>query len=225
MTPPAGRTKTVIFPRTQLHSVQAIKTDVNGNFLSLDTSKYEPPARKKGKKSGKGSAHKGPDENGEYRSYQFKILPKAPSDGEKGAGEDADFSPVVQYFTKGTVDDGTDEVYILSMRTFGLTQSRIRVRSNVNKVESYIKRRREKLIIKESASLPAEGILFLVFGLFGALLTVLIGQFWDEPPKKQAGPGVRRTVPSARKASNPTFVVDTGRPSKYPPGYGYNKKY
>ena len=228
MTPPGSRTKRIVFSRKQLVSAHAIKCDKNGKFLSFDTSKYEPPSRKnkKGKKSQ--YSYKGPDDNGEYRSYglKFKIstLGDDNEDGNESDEEripDGDFSSVKKYMT--LEDD--NEHYMLYMRQFGLAQSRTRIRSNINKVESYVRKRRQKLVLKESATLAWQGIVCLVFGLLGVMLTLLVGQFWDEPPKRHGGPGARRSGTSgggARRQENPKFFVDTGRPSKYQPGY---KKY
>ena len=42
MTPPGSRTKRIVFSRKQLISAHAIKCDKAGNFISFDTSKYEP---------------------------------------------------------------------------------------------------------------------------------------------------------------------------------------
>mmetsp|Transcript_126780 Transcript_126780/g.189134 ORF Transcript_126780/g.189134 Transcript_126780/m.189134 type:complete len:318 (+) Transcript_126780:203-1156(+) len=220
VTPPGTRTATVVFSRFQLHSAQPIKTDKSGNFLMIDTSKYEPP-RAKGKKKGKTGSYKGPDEDGNYKSYSLKFREKSPDDVEKSEEdvEDGDFSIVKKYLASDP--NGEEGVHVLHMRQFGLAQSRTRIRSTLNKVESYIKKRRQKLVVKESATLPWQGILCLIFGLMGVMLTLLIGQFWEEPPKRHGGPGMRRT-PAKSSNKKPTFVVDTGRPSKYPPGY---KKY
>lgn len=233
VTPPGYRTQTVVFARTQLHSAQATKVDAGGNFIAADNSKYEPPPKQKGKKKGyKSGAYKGPDEDGNFRSYALKFYPKTPASVQKTEEDvaDGDFTALSQFFDREYMEDGQTEVWALHMRKFGLSQSRTRIRSMVNKVESYMKRRRQKLLVKESAPLPWQGLLFLIFGLLGLMLTLLIGQFWDEPPRKQGGPGVRRSsaaTTSNKKASTtrPTFVVDTGRPSKYPPGYNYHKKY
>jgi hypothetical protein len=217
----------VVFARTQLHSVQAIKVDSVGNFLSVDSAKYEPPRGKKGKGNKKGGSYKGPDELGEYKSYAIKFRFKTPDDvvQTEDSVPDGDFSQVQQFLSKNEDDGG---LHVLYMRQFGLTQSRVRIRSMINKIESYIKKRRQKLTLKESVSLPWQGILCLVFGLLGIMLTLLIGQFWEEAPKRTGGPGTRRaserkSTSSARPSARSKFVVDTGRPSKYPPGY--HKKY
>ncbi len=194
---------TVVFPREQLHSAQAIKTDEAGNFLSLDTDKYEPPQRKKKKKKYKdkkpGWNSKGPDSLGRYRTYRINLLKDYP-EGEKRRSpiDFVDFSEVKDY-----IMDTENDMFALHFRHFTMSQSRMRIRSGVNKVESYVKRRRQKLIVKESANLPWQGILCLVFGLVGVLLTLLIGQFWEEEPRRQGGPGARRShQKSSYRSSN-----------------------
>lgn len=221
---------TVVFARTQLHSAQAIKTDKGGKFIEIDTEKYELPQRKKGKKKYKNGQHqRGPDENGMYRTYRLKFYKASPDRTHRTEEDvaDGDFSILKDFLE----DDEEEGVKTMQMRHFGLSQTRTRVRSNINKVESYVKKRRQKLVIKESVPLPWQGILCLVFGLLGFLLTLLIGQFWEEAPKPMRGPGARRSSASTSRTpqttkTRPTFVVDTGRPSKFPPGYRpSNKRY
>lgn len=226
LTPPGGRTNTVIFSRNQLHSAQGTKTDKAGRFLHVDTSKYEPPQRGKGKKKKYSTgSYKGPDEKGQYRSYMVKFRAKSPDDVEKTEDDvpDGDFSALAKFLEFDT----KEQLYVMHMRQFGLSHSRTRIRSMINKIESYQKRRRQKLIVKESATLPWQGILCLIFGLLGLMLTLLIGQFWEEAPRRQGGPGTRRTPVkrTSKQQQRPTFMVDTGRPSKYPPGYQNQKKY
>eukprot|EP00529_Nitzschia_sp_RCC80_P026220 CAMPEP_0113507010 /NCGR_PEP_ID=MMETSP0014_2-20120614/36225_1 /TAXON_ID=2857 /ORGANISM="Nitzschia sp." /LENGTH=341 /DNA_ID=CAMNT_0000402567 /DNA_START=314 /DNA_END=1339 /DNA_ORIENTATION=- /assembly_acc=CAM_ASM_000159 len=229
VTPPGSRTLTVVFARTQLHSAQAIKTDKAGKFVEIDTDKYEVPKRQKGKKKYKNSQYqKGPDEQGRYRTYRIKFFEKSPDGTERNEedAQDGDFSILKDYLE----NDGNEVgVKMLPLRLFGLSQTRTRVRSNINKVESYIKKRRQKLIIKESATLPWQGILSLVFGLLGFLLTLLIGQFWEEPPRQVRGPGARRAPPPPKSKAKSkrmpqttkpkSFVYDNGKKSVLPPSY------
>ncbi len=239
LTPPGSRTITVVLARTQLHSVQAIKTDKVGNFLELDTDKYEPPSRhnKKGKKKGSNQKYKkGPDEKGKFKTFRILFHEQSPNKNDNEEQDldssDGDFGVIKKYMN--VEEEG---LISLHFRHFGLDQSRTRVRANVNKIDSFIKKRRQKLLVKENATLPWQGILCLIFGVVGLLLTLLIGQFWDETPKRQGGPGARRTGPSTTISNNrrtgvgsssssstkPSFFYDSGRPSKYPPGY--QKKY
>jgi hypothetical protein len=229
ITPPGSRTSKLTFARGQLLSAHAIKSDKQGNFLKFDDSKYSPAERGKNKKGKSKNSYKGPDENGEYRSYAIKFKTSTTKSGEEGeaAAEkseedevpDGDFTTIQQFLSPGE-EEGT---YMLYMRKFGMIHSKTRVRSMINKVESYVKKRRQKLILKEAVSIPWQAILCLVLGLLGIMLTLLIGQFWDEPPKKHGGPGARRVPPPKKKPDkNSKFYYDTGRPSKYPPGY---KKY
>jgi hypothetical protein len=206
ITPPGTRTMTVVFPKTQLHSAQPIMTDADGKFISIDKDKYEPPQRKKNGKKYKPTKpnrnSKGPDELGRYRTYRINILKKSPEDSPKDKLEDADFSNVKDFLTTTEGD-----MHGLHFRHFGLAQSKMRVRSNINKVESYAKKRRQKLILKESANLPWQGILCLVFGLVGLLLIILIGQFWEEEPRRQIGPGARRSQQKYRSTNSGTQMA------------------
>ena len=196
---------TVLFPRSQLNNAQAIKTDAVGNFLEIDTDKYEPPPRggKNKNKYKRPLDSKKPDAMGKYKTYRIKILQHDPTNDEGGDNSnnsiDEDFSKIKDYLS--VEEDGS---YTMHFRHFGLSQTRMRVRSNVNKVESYIKKRRQKLLLKESATLPWQGILCLVFGLVGVLLTLLIGQFYEEETRRQGGPGARRSYNknSYRSTSN-----------------------
>lgn len=217
ITPPGTKTITVVFPRTQLHSARPIKTDKGGKFIQDDNDKYEPPERKKKKKKYKNQKpnwnSKGPDSMGRYRTYEIRFLKESPEKISDNV-EDTDFSTVKEFLR--TTDEGH---YALHFRHFSLSQSRMRARSNVNKVESYVNRRRQKLIIKESTNLPWQSIMCFVFGLVGTLLIVLIGQFYDEEPRRQGGPGARRSrnKPSSRSAYN------SRTPSKKAWGTPYRK--
>lgn len=188
ITPPGSRSHKVVFPRAQLHGAHAVKTDEYGNFIEIDKEKYQPPERKKKNKKYKQNkpnwSSKGPDAQGRYRTYRITFWKETP-DGF----DDVDFSSVKEYLTE--TDDG---MHAIQLCHFGMSQTRMRIRSNVNKVDSYIKKRRQKLFVKESSTLPWFGILSLVFGLIGMLLTILIGQFANEEPKKQGGPGARRGI-------------------------------
>jgi len=207
VTPPGTKTMTVVFPRSQLRIAQAIKTDADGNFLEIDTDKYEPPPRggKNKNKYKRPSSYnsKKPDAMGKYKTYRIKFLVRDPTNDEvrdnSNNNIDGNFSKIKDYLS--VEEDGG---YTMHFRHFGLSQTRMRVRSNVNKVESYIKKRRQKLLLKESATLPWQGILCLVFGLVGILLTLLIGQFYEEETRRQGGPGTRRSYNknSYRSTSN-----------------------
>ena len=215
--PPGHKTITVDFARNQLHSTQATKTDKAGNFLSVDTSKYQPPRKKKGKHG----AYRGPDENGEYRSYALKFKKSTSDEGEEDVA-DGDFSDLSDYLSW---EEG-EGLYVLHMRKFGLTHSKTRIRSMISKVDSYIKRRRQKLVLRESVPVSWKGIVCLVFGLLGLTLTLLIGQFWDEPQKRQGGPGARRT-PSRRAPVEQRKRLSHSmgsRPGKFSAGLQYQKK-
>ena len=221
MTPPGTRTMKVVFPRAQLHSVEAIKTDKEGNFIEIDNDTYVPPSR--GKKKYKKSSHasnynkRGPDAEGRYKTYRLIFLGNSSEEIVNDEEAYGGFSKVKDYLK--AEENG---MYTMHLRHFSLSQARSRVRSNVNKVDSYIKKRRQKLILKESANLPWQGILCLIFGLVGLLLTILIGQFFEEEPRRQGGPGARR---SRHNSSYRSSTSSSRRPSSRKSGVQNQKKY
>ena len=208
------------FARKQLVGTLPVKTLQDGTFVTQDAIKLneewkQRASNKKGKKgsskhtpSSSSNTYKGPDEHGFYLSYALLLRDKEPTNGTmeeedegKSAGtssglvieediieaQDVDLSPVRPYL------DATDEpgVHRLTLRKFRLSQTKRRVRTMTQKVDSYIKKRRHKLLLKENAPPSWQGILLCVIGLIGVLLSFLLGQFWDEAPGS-SGPGVRR---------------------------------
>lgn len=203
---PRGRrgTITVDFARRQLLSAVPIKVDANGVFVKRDDSDPYAHSRntynKKGKKKYRPGFEKGPDKEGNYDSYHLVLQPlqSTETNEEKAAGgtqeENDDSVPpsdfeAIQEFTRKD-EDGQ---LVLQMRTFNLGETRRRTRIMVNKVDAYIKKRRHRLVLKENAGLSFTGIFSMVLGLFICCLTVLLGQFVEEPPRRrQGGPGARR---------------------------------
>lgn len=183
-------------PRHQLLHSKAVKTDKQGYFVTDQNIILHDPfvARdKKNKYKNKSSSnYKGPDENGYYLSYAL-FLTNHPIEShvEEGAApiSPVDLSPLKQYADVITAEDGSEQ-YRLIPKRFGIRQSRRRVRTMLQKVESYTKRRRQKLLLKESTPPAWQGVLLLVFGFIGFLLTLMLGQFQEE--RVTRGPGIRR---------------------------------
>jgi hypothetical protein len=114
--------------------------------------------------------------------------------------------------------DGDRSAFTFILRKMNIYQSRRRVKSTVQKIDSYIKRRRHKLTVKESTPPSWQGILLLVVGIFGIVLTALIGQFSesDETPKRrQGGPGTRAQTPTDYKGKRPSVASAPRRSKAY----------
>lgn len=201
--------------RKQLVGTLPVKTLADGTFVTDSAIKlneeWKQRTSKKGKKKSSKHApssntYKGPDEHGFYLSYAILLkdkeqvgvgmnnetisqdTPIKPADlTEESERDDADLTPIRKYL------DTTDEpgVHRLILRKFRLSQTKRRVRTMTQKVDSYIKKRRHKLILKENAPPSWQGILMCVIGLIGVLLSFLLGQFWEEEVGS-SGPGVRR---------------------------------
>lgn len=142
----------------------------------------------------------GPDADGNYDTYTMHLRPPIHNDDpddESGQFE-ADLQPIEQFTSR---DEGTDN-RVLNMRLYNLGSTKRRTTTMTSKLDSYILQRRHQLFIKENSSLSWKGVFALVFGLFGILLTVLIGQFADEEPIT-GGPGTRRQMPQRKKVKPP----------------------
>ena len=171
-------------------------------------------APSKGKNKKKTTSYKGPDKMGHYPSYQITLreaLKKQPNNEQTGDSVDGSAEPEDVPLTAIApfMERGEGYEYTIIIRQFGIQQSRRRVKTTVQKIDSYIKRRRHKLTTKENAPPSWQGILMLVLGLFGLLLALLIGQFWEEatPNRRQAGPGTRsRSKPDYGKGIRPQYA-------------------
>jgi hypothetical protein len=143
--------------RRQLVQALPVKTLADGTFVTAEAIKlneeWKSRSSKKDKKGKKHSKHqpssntyKGPDEHGFYLSYAILLRDKeettagnepirAVGDVEESERDDVDLSPIRQFLDK------TDEpgVHRLILRKFRLSQTKRRVRTMTQKVDSYIK--------------------------------------------------------------------------------------
>jgi hypothetical protein len=239
------------FARKQLIGTMPVKTLQDGTFVTQDAIKLNQEWKERASKKGKGkksskhspasNTYKGPDEHGFYLSYALLLRDKGPknetiedeedvgktagsgtfSEAEDSEADAVDLSPVREYL------DTTDEagVHRLTLRKFRLSQTKRRVRTMTQKVDSYIKKRRHKLLLKENAPPSWQGILICVIGLIGVLLSFLLGQFWEEAPGSR-GPGARRqkkNLPHDNPRKVKTIdnsVMQTQTPARYEVGSG-----
>lgn len=213
--------------RSQLIQALPVRTLKDGSFVSDDKVSTEEHSRqhqnKKKKSKSSSNTYKGPDQDGFYISYAVYFQDKDAAADEKNTPNSADIpavslTPLVDYLTPVKDQEGQ---YRLTLSHFGNFQTRRRVRTMIQKTTSYVKRRRQKMMIKESRSPSWQGIVMVVVGIIGALLSILLGQIWDEedlsqrarkPMKRNnqqrpGGPGARKET-----AGN---VYDPQVPSRY----------
>ncbi|CAB9499653.1 expressed unknown protein [Seminavis robusta] len=218
------------FPRHQLVSAEAMKVTKEGEFVEMSPrldNFQDIPGKGKNKNKKKTSSYKGPDKNGHYPSYRVTLRvaseeqqqqqtgDSTPGDAEEILSNEIPSSPLttIERFMEKGSEENTLTIII---RKFNIGQSRRRVKTTVQKIDSYIKRRRHKLTIKENVPPAWQGILLLVVGIFGLLLTVLIGQFWDDdsshlPKKRQSGPGTRTRKTPDYKGKRPSVASSVNR--------------
>ena len=213
--------------RDQIANVMAVKTQRDGTFVTdRNIVLMDPYVKKKGKKKQtyqKSSSYKGPDENGNYLSYAIILQKKEQSNSEQESNESnilgetisqVDLTPLLPYVDslESTASDTADidpsltlKQYRLIPRKFGTRHNQRRVRGMVQKIEGYIKHRRQKLVIHENAAPAWQGIVLIVLGATTLLITIALGQFYDEEVVK--GPGVRRKEQLKKHNPSPSSTI------------------
>ena len=256
------RGKELWVSRRQLVDVLNVKTLKDGTLVTdedvrVDSLGYSRKDKKgKYKKSPK-SSYKGPDEDGNYLSYEFILrdnideiayrrrraedlaLKRAvggtiDEDDEKDKDDELNeiqrekpldaLLPFLEKTLRNERDEPTE--YRLIVRKFRVASSRRRLRTMVQKVSSYIKRRRQKLIVKENAPPSWQGILMLVLGLVGFLLSILLGQLWEEDHPQLSYQQQRKLKQQQRQRQKQRNATAGGpgarrRPAQEPPAASY----
>jgi len=213
-------------PRHQVIGTRPVKVDksgviVNDNVDMNSEWKYQPErgGKAKNKKKSQSQNYKGPDKDGNYLTYFITVRDrdakteaarKAEQNSNGDDGEDSseikdaesvDLSPIMKFAVpapqkEGETDGATKEIRVV-MRQHGIQQSRRRVRNMTQKIDSFAKKRRHKLSVKESASPDWRAILMLVLGGCSFLLSLLLGLFWEDEEattRQVSGPASRRRM-------------------------------
>ena len=200
ISPPKRRKSTkLVFSRKQLVKSQAIKVDKYNNFVAIDSGRppyYSAPSRK-----AQVYNRAGPDVDGNYDTYTIHLRPPI-HNNEDPDDATAEYETDLQVMEQFTSRDENTGNRVLNMRRFNLGQTKRRTSSMTGRLDSYILQRRHQLTIKENSALSFKGIMALVLGLFGILMTALVGQLWDDDPKT-GGPGTRRPKHNMSKVRPP----------------------
>jgi len=211
------------------------------------TEPYDRSKKKSKYNKSKNSNYKGPDENGNFLSYAIVLSDKKADDSnqrrrqqkEKGLAEEERgqeaqqpevdlrlLHPYMDPMEASSSDETANaaesagRLFRLIPRQFGVRQSKRRVRTMIQKIESYIKRRRQKLVVRENSPPSWQGVLLMVFGCIGIVLSAVLGQFQDEAAVR--GPGVRRQQQNANK--RPPHTVADSYASTVPSSYEVSTK-
>ena len=212
---PIGRKRGVRlnFSRLQLKNAYPVRTTRDGKYVDNNVSAHESDlSNKKGKKP-KYSSYKGPDKDGYYLSYALIFQEKGSFDANTTQSlpqeeQPQDLSPLYPFV------EHTDEGLRMVVGQFKRGVTKRRTRTMVQKISSYVSRRRSKLLVKENAAPSWVAVLMMVVGLVGFLLALLLGQFWEEDLVKNPlkGPGVRRSAidrDSMARATPARYEVST----------------
>ena len=206
ITPPGFQgTRRIKVGRSQVVRSQATKVDKFGKFVENDTGSIVYRPRKS-----KDYNSRGPDANGNFESYNLILSNgkttagtdsnKDESSAEDNDDEETDLSELAEFVT---IED-TSGHYVLSMRQYNFGQTRRRSKTMVNKIDAYIRRRRHKLLIKENAELSVIGIILIVLGMFGLLVVLLLGEFWEDTRLGGVKRKKKRAMPPQAKSKRAT---------------------
>jgi len=215
--PPNRGAKTKVkFHRDQIVRSDVVRTDVDGNVRSTEavgstSSSWADSGRggggsKKGKygKYGKYAAggyngQLGPDENGLYESYVLILKEREPTAfaGDGGASATDPNSEqttternLAPLFAHVEPNESTGE-YKVDMRMFNRGQTRRSASTMATRINAYTRNRRHKLVLRENRNVPWQGVVMIVVGILSAVLSLLLGQLWEEDEIK---PVVRQPV-------------------------------
>jgi hypothetical protein len=225
----------------QLLPPKAIKVNKDGTFLTdqdVPLTERAVPLPPKNNKDGskqktkysqkKDATYKGPDEFGRYTTYAIILTDQAdtvfPDDAEplpdNQVHRAADLSPI-----RHLLDSYRDETdngrlkYRIIPRKFGVVHSKRRVRTMIQKIESYVRRRRLKAVVSEDAPPSWQGVILIVMGFTVLILTFILGQFSAASASAanhhQSGPGVRRQQHQQQPQQQPRDPFRSATPSKY----------
>jgi hypothetical protein len=222
-----NRQHKIDFPRRQLINTMAIKTDSNGKYIDANPSltddlRFHTINNNKNGRSAayRSSTYRGPDDHGHYTSYAIVLAMHDPnhySDPNASASlppaqQMADLQPLLEDHYVERLDDNSTSVRLI-LRQFQMGQSKRRVRTMIAKIDGYIQRRRTQLIAKENAPPGWQGVLMIVVGIMGFLLTCLLGQFWEETDSYHGRGGARGHTP--RKSSSSSSATARTMPVDY----------
>jgi hypothetical protein len=131
---------------------------------------------------------------------------------------EVDLTPILPFLQKMDDNDNNDlnnhhdisaatppPKYRLIPKLFGARHSQRRVRSMINKIDTYIKFRRQKLVIIETATPAWQGIVLIVMGTVTVLITCTLGQFTNDTDyyyqqqQQYRGPGMRNSITATQR--------------------------
>lgn len=197
---------TVDVGRHQIVRTEPVLVKPDGTFVSGNASikiDYQ-----KSKTTKDGLNYKGPDSDGNYLSYAIYFKDKSDEQTKyTDAAEEIidvqfDITKLKEVPTIDIEDDTNHYRLIVRKHIPFVGQSKRRVRMMTQKVESYIKKRRQKMILREVSGPQWQGVVLVVVGIIGFILTLLIGQFKDDNTASQSGPGFRRQLHINKPVSN-----------------------
>uniref|UniRef100_A0A7S4T0E0 Uncharacterized protein n=1 Tax=Ditylum brightwellii TaxID=49249 RepID=A0A7S4T0E0_9STRA len=209
--------KKVFIDRSQIVRADHVKVNMEGQVMR-STGNSPAYTKKKGKKFSNG-----PDENGWYHAYSI-LLNEYPTnsnfdddsiikgiDNLVGSEREAEVyrrrmakkekQPKLSHELKEFITDSPltkTTQFIFMPRLFNLHQTTRRAASAVTKINSYVKKRKDNITIREQAHISWQGLVAVLLGVFSLLLSLILGQFWEpevsNKKHKMGGPGARKTI-------------------------------
>jgi hypothetical protein len=96
-------------------------------------------------------------------------------------------------------DDGQ---YFVIMRKYSIGHRKRRVTSLMRSINNYMDNKRQRIILRENRNVSWKGVVGLVLGIFSFLLSILIGQFWNESNGLGSRKKIRTSTGNANYANS-----------------------
>jgi hypothetical protein len=119
-----------------------------------------------------------PDADGYYESFAVIIAEHSPIESIYNTGHNStqEWQRLIQSTYVTQEENGNFRVIV---RRFNVGHTFKRVQSQMSKIYTFVKKRREQLHVEEPTNISWQGILLMTFGAMSTLISIALGQFWE----------------------------------------------
>jgi len=193
--------------RHQLLSSEVTFIDIQGHERRRPTTTLEED---KPKKALPLTPPEKPDSDGYYESFAILIANHSsvdediynPKDPRLNNTSTKEWQRMIQ--AQYVTQEEENGNYRIIIRRFNLGHTYKRVQSQMSKVYTYVKKRRDHLHIEEPRNISWQGIVLMILGAMSTLISVALGQFSNEDDEGSFNYGRGRASPHRKKNKTPS---------------------